>query len=182
MTDAAVVRRIASALPRAYEQHVGGHAKFKVGQIVFAALSQDERDIGFGFPRDERAALIDSAPDVFFLPPPRDLRYQWVCAHLESLDDQELYELVTDAWRMCVPRMLHELPELPEPAARAWGLLDAGELGEARSLLHPYLHWTDGQVQIRGRARVLAHLRQQPKPRPPRAVEVRDGQIYSWTR
>ena len=53
-------------------------------------------------------------------------------------------ELVTDAWRMCTPKMLHDLPDLPEPAMAAYGFLDAGEYGELRPLLHPYLHFTDG--------------------------------------
>jgi hypothetical protein len=91
-------------------------------------------------------------------------------------------ELVTDAWRMCVPAMLHELPELPEPTAAAWAAMDAGEWGEVRPLLHPYLRWTDGAVSLRGRTVVLDHLRNRPTPRPPREVEVRDGQVYRWVR
>ena len=50
-------------------------------------------------------------------------------------------ELVTDAWRMCVPKMLQDVPELPAPAVAAWAAMDAGEWGELRPLLHPYLHW-----------------------------------------
>ena len=91
-------------------------------------------------------------------------------------------ELVVDAWRMCTPKMLHELPELPAPAAAAWAAIDAGEWGELRPLLHPYLHWHDGDVALRGRTHVLRHLQQVPTPRPPTEVEVRDGQIYRWSR
>lgn len=176
------VRRVALALPRAHEREVRGRAKFKVGPIVFAALSRDERALGFGYPKLERDGLIASDPETFFLPPPADLRYQWVCAHLHRLELDELRELVTDAWRMCTPRMLHELPDLPAPTARAWSLLDAGELGEARPLLHPYLHWVDGGLALRGRDTVLRHLRAHPRPRPPTSVEIRDGQVYRWSR
>ena len=126
--------------------------------------------------------MIESAPDTFFLPPARDLRYQWVCARLDRLDPVEMRELVTDAWRMCAPRMLHDLPELEPPAAAAWAAIDAGEWDRARALLHPYLHFSDGRTVLRGRTRVLAHLRARPTPRPPTAVEVRDGQRYRWTR
>ena len=91
-------------------------------------------------------------------------------------------ELVTDAWRMCTPKMLHELPELPAPAAAAWAAMDAGEWGELRPLLHPYLHWHDGDVALRGRTNVLRHLQQVPTPKPPTDVEVRDAQIYRWSR
>jgi hypothetical protein len=49
-------------------------------------------------------------------------------------------------------------------------------------LLHPYLHFEDGAVVLRGRHAVLAHLRSHPTPKPPAAVEVRDGQLYRWVR
>ena len=182
MTDAEAVRRVGLALPRAYEQQVRGLWKLKVGQLVFVSFSRDEQDMGFGFPREERDALVESAPDVFFQPAPADLRYRWVCAHLPALGDDEMRELVVDAWRMCVPQMLHDLPDLPAPAARVWALLDAEDLVLAKPLLHPYLHWQDRDVTLRGRHNVLAHLREHPRPRPPYAVDVREGQIYRWTR
>jgi len=65
VTDAAVVRRVGLALPGAFEQQVGGHWKLKVGRIVFVALSKDEQALGFGFPREERDALIAWAPERF---------------------------------------------------------------------------------------------------------------------
>jgi hypothetical protein len=176
------VRRVGLALPRAYEAIVRGRSKLRVGQIVFVAFSRDETDMGFGFPKAERDGLIESDPGTFFLPPTSDLRYQWVCAHLDRLDPVEMRELVTDAWRMCTPKMLHDLPELASPAAAAWAALDAGEWDEARLLLHPHLRFTDGSLSLRGRAHVLEHLRSQPTPKPPASVEVRDGQVYRWVR
>jgi hypothetical protein len=176
------VRAVGLALPRTYERQIRGRWKLKVRQIVYVAFSRDELDMGFGFPKAEREGLIDSDPETFFLPPTSDLRYQWVCAHLDRLDHEEMRELVVDAWRMCTPQMLHELPEQPAPAAAAWAAMDEGEWGELRPLLHPYLHWTDGDVRLRGRSNVLEHLRAHPTPRPPREVEVRDGQVYRWVR
>ena len=67
--------------------------------------------MGFGYPRIEREGLIASDPETFFLPRASDLRYQWVCARLDRLDESEMGELVTDAWRMCVPKKLHDLPD-----------------------------------------------------------------------
>ena len=182
MTTADDVRRVGLALPRAYERLVGGRWKLRVRQIVFVAFSKDEQRMGFGFPKAERDGLIASDPDTFFLPPARDLRYQWVCAHLDRLPDDEMRELVIDAWRMCSPKMLHELPDMPAPAAAAWSAMDTGEWGEVRPLLHPHVHWTDGPVSVRGRSKVLAHLAAHPTPRPPTQVEVREGQVLRWVR
>ena len=100
------VRDVALSLPRAYEAWVREHRKFRVGQIVFASVSPDETLLGFGFPREEREALVASEPEKFRLPRPSDMRYQWVVARMEALDVDELRELVTDAWAMCVPEFV----------------------------------------------------------------------------
>jgi hypothetical protein len=176
------VRRVGLALPRAYERLIGGRWKLKVGQIVFTAFSKDELSMGFGFPKAERDGLVESDPATFFLPPARDLRYQWVCARLDRLDGAEMRELVTDAWRMCTPAMLHDLPELPEPTAAAWAAMDAGEWGVLRPLLHPRLRFEDRRTSLRGRSSVLRHLQDSPTPKPPSTVEIRDGQVYRWVR
>ena len=182
MVTADDVRAVGLALPRAYEFFTGGRSKLKVRQIVFVGFSRDETAMGFGYPRDARDGLVESDPATFFLPPPRDLRYQWVCAHLDRLDAGEMRELVTDAWRMCTPKMLHDLPEMEPPAAAAWNAMDSGDWDGLRELLHPYLHFVDGDVTLRGRTQVLAHLSDHPTPRPPARVEVRDGQVHRWSR
>ncbi|PVG83376.1 hypothetical protein DDE18_08775 [Nocardioides gansuensis] len=182
MVTADDVRRVGLALPRAYEQEVRGCWKLKVRQLVFVAFSRDEAAMGFGFPRAERDGLVASDPETFFLPRESDLRYQWVCARLARLDHDEMRELVTDAWRMCVPRMLHDLPDLPEPAAAAWSALESEDWDTLRLLLHPHVVWRDGALALRGRSQVLEHLRGVPTPRPPTSVVVRDGRILRWDR
>jgi len=104
MVDAEQVRRIAMSLPRTTEHLIRDQVKFRVKQLVYVALSRDERSMGFGFPKEERAALVDGEPDKFFMPRASDLRYNWVCVRLEALDEAELRELVEDAWRMVVPK------------------------------------------------------------------------------
>ena len=182
MTTADDVRRVGLALPRSYEAHVRGRWKLKVRQLVYVAFSRDELAMGFGFPKAERDGLVESDPGTFFLPPSSDLRYQWVCAHLPRLDDTEMRELVTDAWRMCVPRMLHDLPDLPAPAALAWHRVEQQDWGELRPLLHPQVRFRDGDIEVVGRSRLLAHLADHPTPRPPTSVEVCDGRVRRWTR
>ncbi len=76
------VRRIAMSLPRTSEHLIRDHTKFRVGALVYASVSADEERIGFGFPKDERAALVASEPDKFMMPLRSDERYQWVRARL----------------------------------------------------------------------------------------------------
>lgn len=102
------VRDVALSLPRAYEAWVRDHRKFRVDRIVFASISPDETRLGFGFPREERAALVASEPETFLLPRASDMRYQWVVARMEALDVDEMRELITDAWAMCVPKSVRE--------------------------------------------------------------------------
>ena len=97
-------RAIAATLPRSYEAVVRDRVKFRVGRIVYAAFSRDETIMGFGFPKEEREALVASAPDTFLMPRPSDMRYRWVCVRLAAIDADELRELLVDAWRMCVPK------------------------------------------------------------------------------
>ena len=98
------VRGFASQLPRAYEALVRDRVKFRVGRIVFLAFSGDEQTMGFGFAKEERAALVAAEPDKFLMPLQSDMRYHWVRVRLASIDQAEMEELVLDAWRMCVPK------------------------------------------------------------------------------
>jgi hypothetical protein len=98
------VRRIARDLPRTSEHLIRDRVKFRIGQIVYVALSRDETIMGFGYPKEERAALVAAEPEKFLMPDRSDLRYNWVQVRLAAIDEDELRELVTDAWRMCVPK------------------------------------------------------------------------------
>jgi hypothetical protein len=94
---------LGSSLERSSVVTVRGRLKFRVGSIVYTAFSVDESVMGFAFPKDERAALVDSDPR-FHLPGEADLRFNWVHATLADLDPAEARELVVDAWRMVVPQ------------------------------------------------------------------------------
>ncbi|HET8742833.1 MAG TPA: MmcQ/YjbR family DNA-binding protein [Gaiella sp.] len=98
------VRAFAATLPRAYEALVRGRVKFRVGRIVFLAFSKDETLMGFGFPREWREALVASEPEKFLLPRESDLRYNWAVVRLAAIDEEEMRELVLDAWHMVVPK------------------------------------------------------------------------------
>ncbi|WNV82125.1 MmcQ/YjbR family DNA-binding protein [Umezawaea sp. Da 62-37] len=98
------LRWLARTLPRASEHLVRDRPKFRVGAIVYAALSPDERTLGFAFPKEERAALVAGEPAKFSMPRESDLRFNWVHGRMEALSAEELTELVVDAWLMVVPK------------------------------------------------------------------------------
>jgi hypothetical protein len=97
-------RAIAVTLPRSSEAVVRGEVRFRADRLVYAAFYEDDTIMGFGFPKEEREALVASEPDKFLMPRPSDLRYRWVCVRLAAIDVDELRELIVDAWRMCVPK------------------------------------------------------------------------------
>ena len=182
MTTADDVRRVGLALPRTYERLVRGRWKLKVGQIVYVAFSEDERAMGFGFPQGRAgragrvrpgdvlpAARLGPALPVGVRPPaPAGGRRDARAGHRRLADVR-----AGDAARA------------PGAAGAHRGRVGGdgrGGMGRVRPLLHPYLRWTDGAVSLRGRTAVLDHLRDRPTPRPPREVEVRDGQVYRWVR
>ena len=98
------VRAFASTLPRATEVLVRGRIKFRVGRIVFLSFSHDGTLMGFGFPKEWRAALVESEPEKFSLPSESDMRYHWVHARLDAIDADEMRDLIENAWALCVPK------------------------------------------------------------------------------
>ena len=98
------VRRIALSLPGSYEALVRDHVKFRVGRIVWASVSPDDTLMGFAYPKEGRASLVASDPDRFRMPIRSDERYNWVRVVLATVDEEELRELLVDAWTMCVPK------------------------------------------------------------------------------
>jgi hypothetical protein len=104
MITAADVRAVALPLPRTTEHLIRDHTKFRVGQIVYASISPDELTMGFGFPKEQRDALIASEPAKFSLPRLSDQRFHWVVASMTALEPEEMREFIIDAWRMVVPK------------------------------------------------------------------------------
>jgi len=98
------VRACAMSLPRTEEHLIWDHVKFRVGKIVYATVSPDETIMGFAFPKEERAALIAAAPDRFLLARPSDQRYNWIDVRMTTVGLAEMRELITEAWRMVVPK------------------------------------------------------------------------------
>ncbi|HET6686388.1 MAG TPA: MmcQ/YjbR family DNA-binding protein [Jiangellaceae bacterium] len=113
MVTADDVRRVALSLPRTEERMVRDRIKFRVGRLVYISISPDETSMGFGFPKEERAALISAEPEKFHPPVRSDERYNWVQVWLGAIDQDEMRELVVDAWRMVVPKQVAAAYDLP---------------------------------------------------------------------
>jgi len=103
---------LGAELERSYRVYVRGRLKFRVKQIVYVAFSEDERVMGFAFPKEEREPLVLSEPHKFHMPAASDMRFHWVHADLAALDPTEARELVVDAWRMVVPKKLSDAYDL----------------------------------------------------------------------
>jgi hypothetical protein len=130
MITAQDVRAVALSLPRTEEHLIRDRVKFRVGKIVYVAISSDETTMGFGFPREERAAMIAAEPGRFFLERLSDQRFNWIDVRMALVSPAEMREFVTDAWRMVVPRRV--------AAAHA-----AAELG-----VHVHRHSCDQRLRI----------------------------------
>ena len=126
------------SLPRTEEHLIHDHVKFRVGRIVYAAVSPDETIMGFGFSREERAALIAAEPAKFCLPRLSDQRYNWVHARMAAVDPAEMRELLADAWRMVVPKRLaaahlgdgRDDADLTRPVPGTWRRSQPGGIDE----------------------------------------------------
>jgi hypothetical protein len=116
------VRALASGLPRSSEGLVRGQVKFRIGRIVWLSLSRDGTMMGFAFPKELRNALVESDPVKFSLPSKSDMRYHWAHVRLEAINEEEMRELLEDAWSFCVPKYV------AEEYAVSQGYLESGTL------------------------------------------------------
>ena len=97
------IRALAQTLPRSYEVFVRGQIKFRVGQIVWLALSKDGERMGCGFPKEMRQSAVAAEPHKFQLPSESDMRFNWIHVCLDAIDHAEMRDLVEEAWSSVVP-------------------------------------------------------------------------------
>ena len=116
MLDADDVRRIALSLPGAVEKERWGHPTFDVVGRMFLTVPDDGTSFAVRCPRHERAELIASEPQKFWVPA-HEAHSSWVRARLAALDDaDELYDILLDSWRQAAPADLAET--FPPPGSR----------------------------------------------------------------
>lgn len=118
-TTADDVRTIALTLPDTAEKLAWGQPTFRVAGKIFAALGDDDTTMGVKCPVEDRAELIASEPEKFFVRKGHDDNYAWLRVRLAALEDAaELTAVLTDSWRQAAPRKLLDAhPELSVPPA-----------------------------------------------------------------
>jgi hypothetical protein len=104
--DVDVLTKVLLALP-AVEEHEGwaGQPVFKVRNKSFAYMSEDGTRLLLKALREEQEALVAEDPDVYS-PSWASGRFAWLDVQIAPADDQELCELVTEAWRLSAPKRL----------------------------------------------------------------------------
>ena len=95
---------IARNLPRSREAFVRGRIKFRIGAIVYLSIAPDGSKMGCGWPKTWREAAVEAEPEKFSLPSEHDMRYHWVHVDLTVIDEDEMRELVEDAWAFTMPK------------------------------------------------------------------------------
>ena len=114
------VRALALALPEAHERPCYGTPAFYVRRGLFARMLEDGASIVVKVDLGEREALVQTDPETFVVTDHyRD--YPMVIVRLSAVDQEELEELLTEAWRRTASKRLlvdydagHPPPARPE--------------------------------------------------------------------
>ena len=103
--DADGARALALSFPEAVEKETWGHPTFRVREKMFMAMAEDGTSATVKATREAQAALVGSEPETFSIPAYVG-HHGWVGIALARVDDEELAELIEDAWRMTAPKRL----------------------------------------------------------------------------
>ena len=104
--DAESVRELVTDLP-GVEEHEGwaGQPAFKVRGKGFAYLSEDGTRVLLKALREEQEALSAEQPEVYQASWSSG-RFGWLDVDLAGAQDDELGELLAEAWRLSAPKSL----------------------------------------------------------------------------
>jgi hypothetical protein len=99
------IRRIALSLPDVEEGTSYGTPAFKVRGKLFLRLRDEDTTLVVKVDRDEREALVVSAPKIYSVTE-HYLNYPWILVSLADIGIADLEERVTEAWRLTAPAKL----------------------------------------------------------------------------
>jgi hypothetical protein len=91
------LRHFVLGLDEASESSHQGGPDFRYRNRIVVNLDQDERSITIKLPLDEQAALIERGDGAFSLPGGW-AKHGWTTISLDEADDDELRDLLTQAW------------------------------------------------------------------------------------
>ena len=101
------VRALSLELPAVEESTSYGTPAFKVRKKLFARLREEGDILVAKVDRDERGALIESEPEIYFTTPHYE-NYGYVLVRLEAVERDQLREILIESWRLAAPRKLHD--------------------------------------------------------------------------
>jgi hypothetical protein len=99
------VREHGSALPGVEEATSYGTPALKVAGKLLVRLKEDGETAALWVSFEERLALVNEQPDVYFVTPHYE-NYPMVLVRLASADPDELRELLVEAWLDRAPKRL----------------------------------------------------------------------------
>jgi hypothetical protein len=105
MADAATVRRLATSLPGVEEGTSYGTPSWKVRGKFMGRLRDDDKVFVAKVDKGEKRLLMEAEPDVFF-ETPHYKGYGYVLVRLANIGEDELAEVIEDAWRLAAPSTL----------------------------------------------------------------------------
>ncbi|GAA1608689.1 MmcQ/YjbR family DNA-binding protein [Kribbella sancticallisti] len=104
--DAAAVRKLMLGLPGVEEREGwAGQPAYRVRKKGFAYLSEDETSVMFKALREEQEAMVAEDPEVYSAWWSAG-RFGWLGVELATADEDELRELLIEAWRLTAPKYL----------------------------------------------------------------------------
>ncbi|MET8145871.1 MmcQ/YjbR family DNA-binding protein [Sphaerisporangium sp. NPDC005288] len=92
-------------LPEVKQADGGDWTALKVRGRGFGYLWERTRTVGLKATIEEQIALVAERPEVFEVQFTAG-RFGWVVVHLDKIDADELFELVTEAWCLTAPQPL----------------------------------------------------------------------------
>ena len=105
MADAHTARRLTESLPGVEEGTSYGTPSWKVHGKFFARLRDDDTVLVAKVDKGEKQLLMEAEPAVFFETPHYN-GYGYVLVRLANIEEDELAEVVEDAWRLAAPKTL----------------------------------------------------------------------------
>ena len=97
MLSISEIRELALSLPGAEEVEHWGKTSFRMNNKIFAVIQDDKKTLTVKTTKEERALLIQMAPDIYRFPDSfSDLNY--VHIDLEFAKDEEVTKCIRIAW------------------------------------------------------------------------------------